>query len=68
MHAPKFLLSYVIGYLLKLYVPSNIFWSVNFFRRILHTKSPVVNLGEPTWNTLAEQMSSNMQQSIVTDI
>ena len=44
------------------------FWSVNFFSRTMHSKCPVVNLAEPTWNTFNEQVGSNMQQSIVTDI
>ena len=42
--------------------------SVNFFRHTMHSKSPGVNITEPPWNTFGEQMSSSVQQSIVTDI
>ena len=42
-------------------------WSVNYFRCIMHSKSPVVNLAEPT-NIFGGQMSSIMQQSLVTNI
>ena len=45
-----------------------LFWSVNFFRRTMHSKSPVMNLAEPSWNTFGEQVSSSMQQSVVTGI
>ena len=44
------------------------FWSVNFFRRTMHSKSPVVNLAELSWNAFGKQVSSSVQQSIVTDI
>ena len=40
------------------------FLSVNFFRQTMHSKSPVVNLAEPSWNTFGEQVNSCVQQSI----
>ena len=34
----------------------------------MHSKSPVVNLAEPSWNAFGKQVSNSVQQSIVTDI
>ena len=39
-----------------------IFWSVNYFRRTMHSKSPVGNVA------FGKQVSSSVRQSIVTDI
>ena len=62
------LLFYIRLHLLTDVILTNVYWSVNFFRRTMHSKSAVVNLAEPSWNTFGKQMSSNMQQSIVTCI
>ena len=34
----------------------------------MHSKSPIVNVAETSWNTFGEQARSVMQQSIVTDV
>ena len=47
---------------------SNNFWSVNFFRRIMHSKSPVVNLAERRETLFTNKWLAVCKQSIVTDI
>ena len=42
------------------------YWSVNFFRHTIHSKSTVVNLAEPSWNAFGKYVSSSVLQSIVT--
>ena len=44
------------------------FWSVSFFRRIMHTKSPVVNLAERHETLLAKKWLAMCKQSVVTYI
>ena len=41
------------------------FLSVNFFRRTIHSKSPIVNVAEPTWNDFSKQVNSIVQQPFV---
>ena len=49
-------------------VSNNKFWSENFFSHTMHSKFPVVNVAESSWNAFGKQVSSSVQQSIVTDI
>ena len=44
------------------------FWSVNFFRQTMHSKSPVVNLAERHETLLANKWLAMCKQSIITDI
>ena len=44
------------------------FWSVNFFRHTMHSKSPVANLAQRHKTLLANNWPALCKQSIVTDI
>ena len=44
------------------------FWSVNFFRHTMHSKSPVVNVAEPSWKNLGNKWVAVCSSQLFADI